>query len=372
MKVLVTGASGFLGKAVVERLLVHGFTDIRCNMRRRKKLPILAALDTRFPKATVEYCVGNLKHRDHADRVAEGVQFIFHLAAGKSGAAADLFTDSVIASRNLLDAVSRRRPLRIVLVSSFGVYGTAGLPRGYCVTEDTPLEGHPEWRDHYSHAKLRQEQLFRDYQRQYGFELVILRPGVIYGPGGSHFSSRVGLSIGKWQINLGGRNILPLSYVDNCAEAVVFAGVRSKGIGEVYNVHDENLPTCNQYIRAYKKYVKNVRCISLPYFGLQLLSRVWSKYNEYSKGQLPAVFTPYKVAAAWGGNRFDNRKLRGIGWKQLVSTDEGLQRTFAVFRSETKQSESTNVGTLHEVEDHRSQDLHVAAHAVVSHSEERA
>ena len=130
MKVLVTGASGFLGTAVVERLLAHGYTDIRCNVRRRTNISTLDAIASRYPNARLEYCVGNLKYKDDAARAADGVQCIFHLAAGKSGAAADLFLDSVVASRNLLDAVGGQESIRIVLVSSFGVYGIAGLGRG--------------------------------------------------------------------------------------------------------------------------------------------------------------------------------------------------------------------------------------------------
>jgi nucleoside-diphosphate-sugar epimerase len=342
MKVLVTGASGFLGTAVVERLLAHGYTDIRCNVRRQANIPIIATRARRYQNARVEYCVGNMKHRDAAAQAVEGVQLIFHLAAGKSGAAADLFLDSVVASRNLLDAIADRTPLRIVLVSSFGVYGIAGLRRGACVTEQTALESHPEWRDHYSHTKLRQEQLFWEYQQRSGFELVVLRPGVIYGPGGSHFSNRVGLTIGKWQLSLGGSNLLPLTYVENCAEAVVVAGAHKDAAGQVYNVHDDVLPTCSEYLRAYKKSVKNVRSVPVPYFGLQLFARIITKYHKHSKGQLPAIFTPYKVATTWGGNHFDNSKLRSIGWKQLVSTEEGLRRAFAAFRAEIKSNDIAN------------------------------
>jgi len=334
VKLLVTGAAGFLGMAVVERLLAHDYTDIRCNVRRRADIRKLDALAKRYARASVEYCVGNLKYRDDIARAIDGVQLIFHLAAGKKGAAADLFLDTVVASRNLLDAVAGRKPMRIVLVSSFAVYGMAKTDRGARMNEQTPLEEHPEWRDHYSHTKLRQEQLFWEYQRRNGFELVVLRPGVIYGPGGGHFSNRVGLTIGKRLLHFGGSNLLPLSYVDNCAEAVVVAGAHPSAAGQVYNVHDNDLPTCREYLRAYRKYVSNIRSISVPYFGVRLLSTAVAKYHRYSKGQLPAILTPYKAAALWGGNRFDNSKLRSIGWRQLVPTAEGLQRSFAAFRTE--------------------------------------
>jgi nucleoside-diphosphate-sugar epimerase len=332
--ILITGAAGFLGMAVVERLLAHGCTHIRCHVRRKEDIPRFEPLAQRYPKAQLEYCIGNLKYKDDAARAVQDVDVIFHLAAGKRGAAADLFLDSVVASRNLLDALSREHPVRVVLVSSFGVYGVAGLRRGAQVNEQSPLESHPEWRDPYSHAKLRQEELFWEYRQRHEFELVVLRPGVIYGPGGGHFSSRIGLTIGKWLLNLGGNNLLPLTYVDNCAEAVVVAGTHKGSDGEVYNVHDDELPTCRQYLRAYRQNVRSVRSFRAPYFCLKFFSGCFAKYNRHSKGQLPAIFTPYRVATEWGGNRFDNSRLRSIGWRQLVTTAEGLRRTFAAFRLE--------------------------------------
>jgi len=342
MKILVTGAAGFLGTALLGRLLAHGYEDIRCNVRRRADICKLNAVFGQQSSVCPDYCVGDLRYREDAARVVDGVQVIFHLAAGKKGTAADLFLNSVVASRNLLDAVADRKPMRIVLVSSFGVYGVAGLGRKACVNEQTVLEPHPERRDHYSYSKLRQEQLFWEYQQRNGFELVVLRPGVIYGPGGTHFSNRVGLTIGKYQLHFGGNNLLPLSYVDNCAEAVVVAGTHSRAAGQAYNVHDDDLPTCRQYLRAYRKNVSNIRSISVPYFGVQLLSSLVEKYNRYSKGQLPAILTPYKVASQWGGNRFNNSKLRSIGWKQLAPTTEGLQRSFAAFRMELDAARAQN------------------------------
>jgi nucleoside-diphosphate-sugar epimerase len=266
------------------------------------------------------------------------VQLVFHLAAGLKGAPADLFLDSVAASRNLLQAVGDRKPTRIVLVSSFAVYGAADLRRGSVLNEETPLETHPEWRDNYSHAKLLQEQLFTSYQRRNRFELVILRPGVIYGPESGHFSDRVGLKIGRWRFHVGGSNPLPLSYVQNCAEAVVIAGINPRAAGKVFNVHDSDLPTSREYLRAYKKQVKNIRSVFVPYFGVQILSSLLAKYHHFSKGQLPAVLTPYKVANIWARNHFANSRLRSIGWKQIVPTSEALRKTFSAFRKELQTS----------------------------------
>ena len=102
------------------------------------------------------------------------------------------------------------------------------------------------------------------------------------------------------------------------------------------------LPTCREYLRAYKKHVTKIRSISVPYFGVKLLSSMVAKYSRYSKGQLPAILTPYKAASLWGGNRFDNSKLHSIGWKQLVPTAEALQRSFAAFRTGLEAGRVTN------------------------------
>lgn len=331
--ILVTGGTGFLGGALVERLLAHGERELQLTVRpgtRRDKVEGLAA---RHPGTRVRWVEGNLVSRADAARAVEGVDTIYHLAASLRGAPADMFLNTVVASKNLLEAVGDRKPMRIVLVSSFSVYGVANLSRGAAVDEGTPLEPHPERRDVYAHVKLRQEQLFWDGAAKRGFELVVLRPGVIYGPGGSAFSTRVGLNLFGTFLHLGGRNLLPLSYVDNCAEAIVVAGRARAAAGQVYNVVDDDLPTCRDYLAAYKQSVRPLRSVRVPYPALRLISIANQAYSRWSKGQLPAIFTPYKSATAWGGNRFDNAKIKSLGWRQVVPTPEGMRRNFDALRA---------------------------------------
>jgi nucleoside-diphosphate-sugar epimerase len=67
----------------------------------------------------------------------------------------------------------------------------------------------------------------------------------------------------------------------------------------------------------------------MPYPVTRAMSWLYQRYHERSQGQLPALFTPYRTATSWGGNRFSNAKLKSLGWQPIVSTDEGLRRTFA-------------------------------------------
>ncbi len=337
MKILVTGAGGFLGKRIVDRLLAHGQTDLRAMLRDPAKGAALTVLAEGYPQARVELFPANLKNPPEIAAALDGVGLVIHAAAALKGSPAEMFLDSVVASRNLLDAVvampSAARP-RVVLISSFGVMGVAALKRGAIVDEEVPLETRPGERDVYSHTKLRQEQLFREYRDRHGFELVVLRPGVIYGPGGGHFSNRVGLSLFGRFVHLGHGNLLPLTYVDNCAEAIVVAALAPEAAGEVYNVVDDDLPSSREYLRLYQQRVKPMRTLPVPYWLLHWGSGLVERYSKRSKGQLPAIFTPYKTQAMWGGNRFSNAKLKALGWRPLVPTREALERTFAAFRQE--------------------------------------
>ena len=109
MKILVTGAGGFLGVNVVERLLAHGYMDIRCFLRGRGKTERLLALSASHPGSQLELCYGNLRSKSDCARAVADVSLVVHLAAGTKGAPAELFTDSVVVSRNLLEALGSAR-----------------------------------------------------------------------------------------------------------------------------------------------------------------------------------------------------------------------------------------------------------------------
>jgi nucleoside-diphosphate-sugar epimerase len=334
VKRLVTGSNGFLGVALVERLLARKTPGLRLLVRPGSETKRLDAVLAKYPGADVEIVRGSLGSVDDAAKLLDGVGLVYHLAAALSGQPADMFLGTVVTSKNLLEAMVRlgTRP-KTILISSFGVYGVADLPRGHVVDEQTPLERHPERRDHYSHAKLKQELLFRDYHERHGIPLTILRPGVIYGPGGGAMSARVGLMLPGVFIYLGGKNLLPLSYVDNCAEAIAIAGEKARFDGDVYNVHDDELVTAADYLARYQREVARLRVVKLPYPLAVATSAAVAWYHRASKGQLPAILTPYKTKTSWKGNRFSNAKLHAMGFSPIVSTEEGLARTFAYLRT---------------------------------------
>lgn len=344
MSVLVTGATGFLGGHLINTLAQHGIPKLKVLVRSPHKLPILDAWRKQWPGTEIEAVEGNLLKPQSLEGAFENISTVYHLAAGLTGSPPDIWLHTVVGSKNLLDACVRTKPKRTVLISSFSVYGVVDMKRGAIIDEDAPLERHPERRDAYAFAKARQERLFSDYAQRHSLDVVTVRPGVIYGPGGGRFSTRVGLSLPGVLLSVGNRNILPLTFVRNCAEAIYTAAVHSKP-GGIVNVVDDDLPTCREYLKQYRNRVDPVRYISMPYFGAKLLSRGLLWYNKYSQGQLPAVLTPYKVESLWKSTRFSNTHLKSLGWSQTVSTDAALAETFASFRTACCKDEARQVVT---------------------------
>jgi nucleoside-diphosphate-sugar epimerase len=346
MTALLTGSTGFLGSAVVERLLAHGVDRIRCFARPSSDTARLTTLAAAYGADRVEVVVGNLQSAAAIERALVDVDTVYHLASAMRGAPAGIFLDTVVASKRLLDALVVCRVKRFVLVSSLSVYGLADAPVDRLVDESTALEPHPERRDAYSHAKLRQELLVREHAARAGFELVILRPGTLYGLGGPAFSPRVGLATAGWLLHFGGNNVLPLSHVSNCAEAVVLAGTSNRFAAGAYNVIDDDLPTAAEYVRSYKREVRHIRSIRCPFFATMLVSRWADRWHVSSRGQIPRVLTPYRTATMWRGHRFDNGKLRRTGWTQVVSTREGLAGAFDDLRA--REDAASRTQTHHE------------------------
>lgn len=331
MRVLVTGAGGFLGRHVATSLLEQGVERLRLHFRGAPPAGLVEGLVLRFPAASIESASANLLYRGDLDTVVEGVDCVVHAAAGMRGAAADMFANSVVGTRNLLEACVAAGVRRFVLVSSFSVYRTAGLATGAVHDESVPLEEVGIAKGAYAHAKTRQEHLVAGWCGTHGLENVTLRPGVIYGPGAPGPSSRVGIRAMGLFFGLAGRAELPLTYVSNCADAIALAALKAPD-GAAYSVVDDALPSSAAYLRGYRAHARGVRVVPVPYWALMLGSRIIETYHRRSRGQLPAVFTPYVVRSMYRGFRHSNAALKALGWRPRVSTVDGMRMTFDALR----------------------------------------
>lgn len=221
---MVTGATGFLGRIIVEMAVGAGHpvralarTEEAIETAPWKQLPDVNAvtIDLAGPKA----------HEALRTALA-GVDCVVH-AAVASGDDDAHESGTVTPTAMLIAAISEQvTPPRLVLISSLSVYNYASMPEGCQIDETTPLEPEPEMRDAYCRAKLAQEAIARRAAQRAGLRVVVLRPGAIVGHGRLH-TPRLGFGVGPLLVMPGGTAPLPLISVEDCA-ALVLRATRSR------------------------------------------------------------------------------------------------------------------------------------------------
>lgn len=340
--ILITGATGFIGSRVVRRLLDRGFSRIRCVARPSSDLTRLDAVRSMYGGARVEVITGNLLSRQDCLAATKGAVTIFHLAAARGQRSIpDAFMNSVVTTRNLLDASLQHGGLqRFVSISSFTVYTNDRRPRRQPLDERCPIERQPALRgDAYSFAKVKQDEIVMEYGEKFGVPYVIVRPGYVYGPGNEAITDRVGLGTFGVFLHLGGGNPIPFTYVDNCAEAIVRAGLLKGVDGQVFNIVDDDLPSSRAFLREYKRNVRRFPSVYVPHAVSYVLCALWERYSYWSEGQLPPTFNRRSWRTFWKKTRYTNAKVKAsLGWVQEVSTADGMALYFASCREKARRA----------------------------------
>ncbi len=325
MRVLVTGAGGYLGGYVVDELLRRD-DDVGALVR-----PSSGARQG-LEERGVELVLADLRRpgSDLGERSAR-YDAILHLAAGVGTGWRATFDTNVLATENLVSALSEAGWAgRFVHVSSFAVYGFNQLKRKSLIDESSPLETDPGRRDDYAWTKLLQERVVRRLQERPEVELTIVRPGAIYGHG-REFQWRLGRPIGdRVVLLLGGGNRMPLNYVVNTASLLVECAHNPAAAGEVFNAVDPDPITQRDYLRAWQR-VEPIRVVRFPLSVYRVVGRVLEVARDRTGGrtELPMFLDPYVMEPTLRRFRYDpSRATRVLGWAPPVTTAEGLRRTF--------------------------------------------
>jgi nucleoside-diphosphate-sugar epimerase len=276
----------------------------------------------------VEFFRADLRSRGRLEELVAGVDAVLHLAVSQASVA-----DTVLGTENLLDAMRKAKIDRIVLVSSFSVYNYIKLRTWSELTELCAVEAEPEKRDNYCLAKLMQENLVCAAAAEYGLRFTILRPGAIFGKG-HVWTARLGIALSDrvW-IRLGAWAKLPLSYVENCAEAVVMSAEKDEAVGKTFNVIDDETPTQRFYSRQLQRNLSPSPCvIPVPWTVVRIIARMAQTTNKilfHGHARLPHIFKPTSVHARCKPLRYTNRKIKEtIGWRPRYSLAEALDRCF--------------------------------------------
>lgn len=322
MKVLVTGASGFLGSHVAQLLRDQGH-QVRCLVRRSSNVTFLESLG-------VERVIGAVDDPESLLPAVRGVDAVVHCAGLVKARSVEEF-DRVNhqGTRALLEATVREAPgiRRFVLVSSAAVMGPSRAGRPHtCRDEPRPVT-------HYARSKLAGEQAAREYTSK--LPITILRPPGIYGPRDVEilaFFKMVSLGLA---IKLGdGLETLSIVYGPDCAAACVRAIEADVPSGSTYFVDDGHHWTFDQMADAIARAlgVETWARPKVPLFVLKAAAgvsewygRLFDKAVMFTRDKLNELTMEHFVC--------DSSETReALGWEPKVTFPEGARLTARWYR----------------------------------------
>ncbi len=312
-RILVSGASGFLGKAIVQALSENG-SQVRGLVRSRERSAVLE----QWPG--VKIIKGDIKNADSMMESVLGCQYVIHCAAKLSGDWEECYAVNVCGTENLARAAFTAGCRCFLHISSVVVCG-------YDVTgevdESTPLA---PANDAYSLSKAAAELALREIAEQSGFPYCIIRPGAIYGPEARLWTEQL--------FRLARRPILPFMgtgkgsiaaiYVRDVVDICLLAIASDQAIGEIFFATPYPSPRWREFLLAYASLCGGTRWLSIPLAMVRLLAKLSTLGAP--AGSLRSLL-PVLVDYANRPLNYRNDKARmSLNWRPRVSLAEGVQR----------------------------------------------
>ena len=319
MKVLVTGGGGFLGKAIIMRLVSRG-DDIRSFCR---------SFYAKLEELGVEQIQGDIGNSAEVEKACKGIELLFHVAAKPPpwGPFADYYRTNVTGTQNVIDACIKQNIARLVYTSTPSVVFNGSDIEGVDESMPYPIK----YMAHYPKTKALAEQKIVKAASP-DLKTIILRPHEIWGPGDNHIAPRL-IARAKRLKRIGsGKNLVDTTYIDNAADAHILASDQLEKnpelSGNIYFISQGEPVLAWEMINATLKAagLDPVRG-SVPYPIAWLAGALleWV-YHIFRLSGEPYItrFMAYAVAKAhW----FDiGAARRDLGYIPRVSMEEGLHR----------------------------------------------
>jgi nucleoside-diphosphate-sugar epimerase len=325
MNVLVTGASGFIGRCLVEKLLA-GKHRVRALVRETSRVAPLQELGA-------ELCYGDLRDPSSLPQAVRGADVVFHAAArvGVWGQPQEYHEVNVLGTRQVLEALVRAGVPRLVYFSSIAVYGrNTGL-----ISETRPPQ---RTGDAHGDSKIEAEELVLASSRAQRFTWTILRPSLVYGRYDYKYIPRVAHNIlkGRMRVVGPGTNFVPLIYGDDVADFAVRAAESEAAAGEIFNVSSGEPVTWKEFLTALAMHLgMRLPRAHLPFLLVYAAAAVLEPVWKLAGARNPPPVTKFGTRLLSSDWRYDITKAeRLLGFRPRVFYREGLARTLAWMREE--------------------------------------
>jgi len=323
-RVLVTGATGFTGRVLTQKLLASG-ARVRVIARETSKLGDLATAD-------IEWLRGDVFDAALIKTACRDIEYIFHLAAAfreEKSTDEDFRKVHLTSTQIMASEVVGQDPFRcFVHVSTVGVHGHIEVDRADEHYRFSPGDG-------YQRTKLEGEQWLQRFGDENGLRYTIIRPGPIYGPGDMRLLKIFRMVKKGYLLMLGkGKGMYHLVHVDDLANTMLLAGITPAALGEIFiSTGDQPISIEDMSRIIARKLGSRVRTVRLPiqpfYWAADLCALLCPPL-----GIQPPIYRR-RVDFYTKDRKFDNSKIKKyLDYEYNYDNEQGLDETTLWYRDQ--------------------------------------
>lgn len=241
-KIMVFGGTGFIGQALVEKLIEAGHS-VRLAIRDVTSLP------KRLQKLPLDIVRADLNKPEELHKVCDGMEVIYHLARAHVKTWPEYEQKEIQATVNLAQIALQVGVQQFIYTGTIDSYFAGKASR--IINDNTPLDPKIQGRNFYAKAKAISEQKLKHLQESEKLPLVIFRPGIVLGSGGSPFHWGVGMWVGESVVRTWGKATHPMPFVlaNDVADAMVKALRNPQTINKVFNLVGPPLLSGQEYLQ---------------------------------------------------------------------------------------------------------------------------
>lgn len=312
-KILVTGATGFVGSNLVEALVKKGY-KVRCLVREKSDSKFLQSLN-------VELAYGDVTDASSLANSLKNVKVVLHLAGilGKWGVPRQVYEDiHVKGTKLLLEACSHKGVRRFIYCGSAGVLGPIKKPPA-----DESFPYNPS--NIYEEVKTEAEKLVMSYKDK--MDVTVLRPEFVYGPKDMHVLSlfktvknRKFLLIGK------GEAFLHPTFADDVTQSFLLCLENKKSIGQIYLIVGERYVSVKEYADIMSAQLgMEIKWRHVPRWAATIVASIFESTGKIFKHE--PMLTHSKVKFFTENRAFSYSKAKqDLGYKP-IKLEEGIKKT---------------------------------------------